>query len=150
MILWRSFGFGTSKLHLRLPPPPKWFRLFSVLKRWFFCLLLLQLSVGVLCLVLVLLFCTLCPSSFAIILLGKRELVALLNCLVTVSVMRLFLAVTWVGLLCEIVVFPNHTHLPSWLQQIKSRWPTKHLQSRNLGKDTQPLEMYTLSKRFQY
>ena len=43
-----------------------------------YCLLLLTLFVGVLCLVLVLLFNTLCPSSFAIILLGKRELVAFL------------------------------------------------------------------------
>ena len=41
------------------------------------CLLLLPLFVGVLCLVLVLLSSTLCPSSFAIILMGKRELVAL-------------------------------------------------------------------------
>ena len=45
------------------------------------CLLLLQLFVVVLCLVLVSLFITLCPSSFAIILMGKRGLVALLYCL---------------------------------------------------------------------
>ena len=45
------------------------------------CLLLL-----VLCLVLVLLFYTLYPSSFAIILMGKRELVALLcQCSVALS-----------------------------------------------------------------
>ena len=42
------------------------------------CLLLLPLFVEVVCLVVVLLFSTLCPSSFAIILIGKRELVALL------------------------------------------------------------------------
>ena len=42
------------------------------------CSLLLPLFVGVVCLVIVLLFGTLCPSSFAIILIGKRELVALL------------------------------------------------------------------------
>ena len=42
------------------------------------CLLLLPLFVGVLCLVLVLLFNTLCPSSLAIIFMGKRELVVLL------------------------------------------------------------------------
>ena len=42
------------------------------------CLMLLPLFVGTLCLVLVMLFNTLCPSSFAIILIGKRELVALL------------------------------------------------------------------------
>ena len=42
------------------------------------CLLLLPLFVGVLCFVLVLLFSTLCPSNFEIILMGKRGLVALL------------------------------------------------------------------------
>ena len=44
------------------------------------CLLLLQLFVGVLCLVLVLVFNTLIPSrpSVAIALMGKKELVALL------------------------------------------------------------------------
>ena len=45
-------------------------------------LLLLPLFLGVLCLVLVLLFNTLCLSSFAIILMRKRELIVLLyNCL---------------------------------------------------------------------
>ena len=52
-------------------------------------------------------------SSFAIILMGKRELVALLNlsswCLVMVE--RLFLAVSWSCLRFVIVVFPDHTHL---------------------------------------
>ena len=42
------------------------------------CLLLLPMYVGVLCLVLVLLFSTLYQSSYEIILMGKRELVALL------------------------------------------------------------------------
>ena len=50
-----------------------------------------------------------------IILIGKRELVALLLWsswyTMTVSVMWLFLAVPWVGLQCLIVVFPDHTHL---------------------------------------
>ena len=50
--------------------------------------------------------------SIAIILMGKRELVALLNlsswCLVVVE--RLFLAVPWGCLRFEIVVFPDHTH----------------------------------------
>ena len=76
-----------------------------------FCLLLLQLweSVIVLC------FCTLLyvHSSFAIILMGKRELVTLLSltswCLV--MVMWLFLAVPWVCLRFVIVVFLDHTHL---------------------------------------
>ena len=53
------------------------------------------------------------PSSFAIILMGKRELVALLSlsswCLVIV--VWLFFALPWVGLQFVIVVFPDHTHL---------------------------------------
>ena len=52
-------------------------------------------------------------SSIAIILMGKRELVALLNlsswCLVMVE--RLFLAVPRGCLRYVIVVFPDHTHL---------------------------------------
>ena len=52
-------------------------------------------------------------SSIAIILMGKRELVALLNlpswCLVMVE--WLFLAVPWGCLQFVIVVFPDHTHL---------------------------------------
>ena len=52
-------------------------------------------------------------SSIAIILMGKRELVALLNlsswCLVIV--VWLFLALTWGSLRFVIVVFPDHTHL---------------------------------------
>ena len=52
-------------------------------------------------------------SSIAIILMGKRELVALLNlssrCLVVVK--SLFLAVPWGCLRFVIVVFPDHTHL---------------------------------------
>ena len=53
------------------------------------------------------------PSSFAIILMGKRELVALFSlsswCLV-IDVW-LFLAVPWVCLQFVIVVFPDHIHL---------------------------------------
>ena len=52
-------------------------------------------------------------SSIAIILMGKRELVALLNlsswCLMMVE--RLFLAVPPGCLQFVIVVFPDHTHL---------------------------------------
>ena len=52
-------------------------------------------------------------SSIAIILIGKRELVALLNLsswfLVVVG--RLFLAVPWGCLQFVIVVFPDHAHL---------------------------------------
>ena len=52
-------------------------------------------------------------SSIAIILMGKRELVALLNlsswCLMMVE--WLFLAVPWSSLRVVIVVFPDHAHL---------------------------------------
>ena len=52
-------------------------------------------------------------SSIAIILMGKRELIALLNlsswCLVMVE--RLFLAMPGGCLQFVIVVFPDHTHL---------------------------------------
>ena len=52
-------------------------------------------------------------SSSAIISMGKRELVALLNlsswCLVMVE--RPFLAMPWGCLRFVIVVFPDHTHL---------------------------------------
>ena len=52
-------------------------------------------------------------SSIAIVLMGKRELIALLNlsswCLVMVE--RLFLAVPRGCLLLVIVVIPDHTHL---------------------------------------
>ena len=50
-------------------------------------------------------------SSFAIILMGKRELVALLGlswCLV--MVVWLFLVVPWVCLWFVIVLLPDHTH----------------------------------------
>ena len=52
-------------------------------------------------------------SSIAIILMGKRELIALLNlsswCLVMIE--RLFLTVPQGSLQFVIVVFPDHTHL---------------------------------------
>ena len=52
-------------------------------------------------------------SSFAIILMGKRELVAMLSlstwCLVIIA--WLFLAVPWACLQFVFVVFPDHTHL---------------------------------------
>ena len=56
-------------------------------------------------------------SSIAIILMGKRELVALLNlssCWL-VMVEQLFLTVPWACLRFVIVVFPEHTHLLSRL-----------------------------------
>ena len=53
------------------------------------------------------------PSSFAIILMGKKELVALLSlsswCLV--NVVWLFRTSPWVCLQFVIVVFPDHNHL---------------------------------------
>ena len=66
-------------------------------------------------------------SSIAIILMGKRELIAMLNlsfwCLVMVE--RLFLAVPWGSQRFVIVVFPDHTHL-LFLEVIclfeKQRW----------------------------
>ena len=55
-------------------------------------------------------------SSIAIILMRKRELVALLNlsswCLVMIE--WLFLAVPWGCLRFVILVFPDHTHLLFW------------------------------------
>ena len=60
-------------------------------------------------------------SSFAVILMGKRELVALLSlsswCLVIV--VWLFIAVTWVCLQFVIVVFPDHTQLLFLAQQAR-------------------------------
>ena len=57
--------------------------------------------------------CFVVPSIFAICLMGKRELAALLSmsswCLVIV--VWLFLAVLWVCLQFVVVVFPDHTHL---------------------------------------
>ena len=73
------------------------------------------LFVAVLC---VSLFCCalLCVNtSFAIILKSKKKLVALLVlsyiCIVTINVMWLFLTVPWVGMMCMIVVFPDHTQI---------------------------------------
>ena len=65
-------------------------------------------------------------SSIAIILMGKRELIALLNmsswCLVMVE--RLFLAVPRDCLQFVIVVFPDHTHI-LFLQQCFLFWVQK-------------------------
>ena len=51
-------------------------------------------------------------SSFAIILMGKRELIALLSlfswCLVIV--LWFFLTVPWIVLQFVVVVFPDHSH----------------------------------------
>ena len=70
------------------------------------------------------------PSSFAIILMGKRELVALLSlsswCLVIV--VWLFLAVPWVCLQFVVVVFPDHTHL--LFQRTAARWACRRWRTR--------------------
>ena len=61
-------------------------------------------------------------SSFAIILMGKRELVALL-CLSSwclAIVVWLFLAVPWVCQQFVIVVFPDHTHLLFFMGYLKT------------------------------
>ena len=54
-------------------------------------------------------------SSFTIILMAKRVMVALLYlsswCIVTVILLWLFLTVTWVGLQSVIVIFPDHVYL---------------------------------------
>ena len=50
-------------------------------------------------------------SSFAIILKGKKQLVILYLLSVAVNFLWVFLKVPWVGLQCEIVVFPDHAHL---------------------------------------
>ena len=63
-------------------------------------------------------------SSIAVILMGKRELVALLGlsswCLVMVE--RLFLAVPWGCLRFVIVVFPDHTHLLFFIPSTSLKW----------------------------
>ena len=95
------------------PPPPPQVALTAVYSKGKVLLLLTFPIVGVcncstFC-------CTLLyvHSSFAIILMGKRELVVVLSmsswCLVMVK--WLFLAVPWVCMRFVIVVFPDHTHL---------------------------------------
>ena len=82
-----------------------------------YCLMYLPLvrGVGVLCWSLFWYALLYVLSSVVIILTRKRELVDLLllsfGCLVTVYVMWLFLTVTWVGLQCMIVVFPDRANL---------------------------------------
>ena len=64
------------------------------------------------------------PSSFALILMGKRKLVALLSvsswCLVIV--VWLFLAAPWVCVQFVIVVFPDHTHLLFFIFHFLNAW----------------------------
>ena len=92
--------------------------------------------------VFVLVYVAMCPSSFAIILTRKRELVALLllsfGCLVTVNVLLVFLTVLWVGLQFLIVVFLDHTHFimgKSFLYKktYKTMRPTAYIFSKVLS-----------------
>ena len=83
---------------------------------------------GVLCLVLVLLFSALCPPSFSIILMGKRErtgcltlIVFLMSC--DLCVLWLLLMVSWAG--------PDHTHLLYWGSEKQFRF-SKNLKDRCL------------------
>ena len=105
---WQNIGqrFGTSKMHLSPPVA-----LAAVQSKAVFLLLLVTPIVGyynssMFCCGLLYV-----HSSFAIILMGKRELVALLLsswCLVIV--VWLFLTMPQVCLQFVIVVFPDHTH----------------------------------------
>ena len=92
---------------------------------------------GVLCLSLFL-YALLCVfSSFATILKRKRELVALLSlsyvCLVSVNNIWLFLTLPLVGLLCVIVVFPDHTHLLLDRTQGNSQQNMEQTQNPTMG-----------------
>ena len=49
-----------------------------------------------------------CYSSFAIILIGKREPIALPLIVFTVNVLWILLTVPWVGLQSVVEVFPDH------------------------------------------
>ena len=72
----------------------------------------------------VLLCVALCCSSVAVILMGKRELIALLGlsswCLVVVG--QLFLSVPQGCLQFVIVVFPDHTHLLFFINILYARF----------------------------
>ena len=76
--------------------------------------------------------------SFAIILMGKRELVALLSLSSwsLVIVVWLFLAVPWVCLQFVIWVFPNNTHLLFLASKHYSAANVSHY--RRDGKSTHP------------
>ena len=102
--------FATSKMHLS----PRWLRLLSVLRRWLVVVDLLFIVTPIVGVCIYVLFTLLyVHSSIAIILMGKRELVALLNLSswYLVMVERLFFAVPWGCLRFVIVVIPDHTHL---------------------------------------
>ena len=78
--------------------------------------------------------------SIAIILMGKRELIALLNlsfwCLVMVE--RLFLAVPRGCLQFVIVVFPDHTHLLFFTNPFSSSFEGNELYFLSFGVPAKP------------
>ena len=107
---------GEDLLPVKCIKVPKWLRLLSVLRRWSVVVDFLFIVTPIVGVCNCSFFCCMLlfvHSSIAITLMGKRELVALLNlsswCLVMVE--WLFLAVPWGYLLFVIVVFPDHTHL---------------------------------------
>ena len=106
----------SSAFNMRIVKVDRWLRLLSALRRWFCCYWFLFIVIPIVGVCNCSMFC--CTllyvhSTIAIILMGKRDLVALLNlsswCLVMVE--WLFLAVPWGCLRFVIVVFPDHTHL---------------------------------------
>ena len=80
-------------------------------------------------------YCTLLcvSSSIAIILMGKRELVALLNLSSwrLLMVERLFLAVPQGCLWFVIVVFPDHTHLLFFYKKLSTNVGMKTIKIKN-------------------
>ena len=68
-------------------------------------------------------------SSFAIILMGKRELVALLSLSSWCLVIVVWLAVPWVCLQFVIVVFPDHSHLLYYTKSKKGGKDQKSIKS---------------------
>ena len=84
-------------------------------------------------------------SSIAIILMGKRELIALLNlssCFVMVE--RLFLGMPRGCLRFVIVVFPDHTHL-LFFMQIRCNFPDISYLSETQKNNFQFLNEYILN-----
>ena len=84
--------------------------------------MLLPLFVGVMCLVLILLFNTLCPPSFAIILIGEREragcftlIFFLISCANECSVALPHNAVGWSAVYEN--GFPDHTNLSLFIMK---------------------------------
>ena len=138
--------FGTSKLWCPMLVQAAIRSKAVVLLLLIHCLLVLPLFVGVLCWVLHLLFSTLAPSSFAIILMGMKEVVALLYlsswCLVAVSVMWLFpngamglCAVSDCGISWSFSLILFRLHL-TWWQSIPGLWSVYDNNVRSLTQYT--------------